>query len=41
LTCQIKWNNFHHISQAKRRLDFQYGTIVNLYITQHRVLLNK
>jgi hypothetical protein len=26
LTSQIKWNNSHHISQAKRPLDFQYGT---------------
>jgi hypothetical protein len=31
LTSQIKWNNSHHISQAKRPLDFQYGTICILH----------
>jgi hypothetical protein len=31
LTSQIKWNNSHHISQAKRPLDFQYGTISILH----------
>jgi hypothetical protein len=27
LTSQVRWNNSHHISQDKRPLDFQYGTI--------------
>jgi hypothetical protein len=31
LTSQVRWNNFHHISQAKSPLDFQYGTIDIIY----------
>jgi hypothetical protein len=31
LTSQVRWNNSHHISQAKRPLNFQYGTIVILH----------
>jgi hypothetical protein len=27
LTSQVKWNKSHHISQGKRPLDFQCGTI--------------
>jgi hypothetical protein len=27
LTSQVKWNKSHHISQGKRSLDFQCGTI--------------
>jgi hypothetical protein len=41
LTSQMKWNNSHHISQAKKPLNFQYGTIGILYHYTPKSLFNK
>jgi hypothetical protein len=41
LTFQVKWNKSHHISQAKRSLDFQCGTISILHHYTPDSLFNK
>jgi hypothetical protein len=41
LTSQVKWNKFHHISQGKRPLDFQCGTIGILHHYTPYSLFNK
>jgi hypothetical protein len=41
LTSQVKWNKSHHISQGKRPLDFQCGTIGILHHYTPYSLFNK
>jgi hypothetical protein len=41
LTSQVRWNNFHHISQTKRPLNFQYDNICILHHYTPYSLFNK